>query len=511
MKTRLAKIDAIAHDRDRLCTELAAVTITEELLQQIESAAAAVDRTGDQLELNSAAVEFTAAADIELVVGHRRVFLSAGQTWSMTASGPTEVEVAGVLTARIAPGETALDVQTKYAAAQNELAAALCVADAADLAAARDALQHRRELQGNRDQLNATLAALSGDEDIAQLRSRLAELTAAQLAEPDLLALDVTGARAELDAAEASRAAAEADCETCRRVAAAAGLRLAETSTRATVLLNNAAAQRVELDAATDRLTQERSDVSDEDLAAAADAGLRAAQTAEQQAADLAAELAGAAPDAVAAELTDATEAAESLSEDYETAARALREVNIELTVIGSEGRQGKLDAAEIDREHAASQHARIGGRARAARLLRSVMARHRDTTRLGYVEPYRTELQRLGRPVFGSSFEVDIDSDLRIRSRTLDGTTVPYESLSGGAKEQLGILARLAGAALVAKEDTVPVVIDDALGFTDPDRLARMGEVFDAVGTQGQVIVLTCSPDRYDRVKGAHRIDLNA
>ena len=137
-------------------------------------------------------------------------------------------------------------------------------------------------------------------------------------------------------------------------------------------------------------------------------------------------------------------------------------------------------------------------------------MARHRDTTRLGYVEPYRTELQRLGRPVFGPSFEVDIDSDLRIRSRTLQGTTVPYESLSGGAKEQLGILARLAGAALVAKEDSVPVVIDDALGFTDPDRLARMGEVFDAVGTQGQVIVLTCSPDRYDRVKGAHRIDLN-
>ncbi len=59
----------------------------------------------------------------------------------------------------------------------------------------------------------------------------------------------------------------------------------------------------------------------------------------------------------------------------------------------------------------------------------------------------------------------------------------MPYESLSGGAKEQLGILARLAGAALVAKEDSVPVVVDDALGFTDPDRLAKMGEVFDTVG----------------------------
>ncbi len=510
LKTRLAKIDAIARDRDRICAELSAVAITEELLHQIESAAAAVDRTGDQLELNSAAVEFTAAADIELVVGHQRVSLSAGQTWSITASGPTEVEVAGVLTARVAPGATALDVQAKYAAAQQELTAALCAADAADLAAARGALQRRRELQGNRDQLSATLAGLCGDEDIGQLRSRLAQLSAGQLAEPDLFAMDVAAARAELDAAEASRAAAASECETRRRVAVAAGCRLAETSTRATVLLNKAAGQRVELDAATDRLAQERASVGDEDLASAADAGLRAAQTAEQRAADLAAELAAAAPDAVAAELADATEATDSLSHDYEEAARALREVNIELSVFGSEGRQGKLDAAEIEREHAASQHTRVGGRARAARLLRSVMARHRDTTRLRYVEPYRTELQRLGRPVFGPTFEVDVDSDLRIRSRTLDGTTVPYESLSGGAKEQLGILARLAGAALVAKEESVPVVVDDALGFTDPDRLARMGEVFDAVGTQGQVIVLTCSPDRYDGVKAAHRIDLN-
>ena len=53
-------------------------------------------------------------------------------------------------------------------------------------------------------------------------------------------------------------------------------------------------------------------------------------------------------------------------------------------------------------------------------------------------------------------------------------------------------------------------MVVDDALGFTDPDRLAKMGEVFDTVGAHGQVIVLTCSPDRYDGVKGAHRIDLN-
>ena len=79
------------------------------------------------------------------------------------------------------------------------------------------------------------------------------------------------------------------------------------------------------------------------------------------------------------------------------------------------------------------------------------------------------------------------------------------------GAKEQLGILARLAGAALVAKEDTVPVIIDDALGFSDPERLDKMSTVFNTVGDRGQVIVLTCTPGRYDGVADAEVIELSA
>lgn len=516
LDARLARIDDIDRDRDRVSQELSVVAMTEEKLHRIENASSAVDRTGGQLALISAAVRFTAATDIELAVGAERVSLSAGQSWSITATGATEVEIPGVLTAHITPGATALDVQAKYAAAQQELTAALAAADVVDLQAARSADQRRRELLSRRDQLTATLAGLCGcdqiedqiEDQIDQLRTRLQQLRAGQPAET--CAVDASAAGAELEAAEAAHAAAAAETETRRQKAASAGCRLAEASTRATVLQNKAATGRAELDAAIHRLAQERTAVSDQALASAADAALRAADIAQRRVAELAEELSVAEPDAVATELADAAAAEESLRDQYEDAARALREVGIELSVFGSEGRQGKLDAAETEREHALSEHTRVGRRARAAELLRSVMARHRDTTRLRYVEPYRAELQRLGRPVFGPTFEVDVDSDLCIRSRTLNGRTVPFESLSGGAKEQLGILARLAGSALVAKEDSVPVVIDDALGFTDPDRLARMGEVFDTVAAHGQVIVLTCSPDRYDGVKGAHRIVLN-
>ncbi|ORW25668.1 AAA family ATPase [Mycobacterium palustre] len=508
---RLAKIATVQRDRDRVVAQLAEpplAAVTEEVLRRIEDAAAAVDRIGGQLALTSAGLEVTAAADIELTAGDQRVSLSAGQSWSITATGATTVEVQGVLTARVTPGATTLDVQAKYAAAQADLAAALKAAEVDDLAAARAADRRRRELQGSRDQLAATLAGLCGDEQVDELRERLARLRDGQPTDPET---DSTAARAELDAAEAARAAAAAACEERRRAAAAANAKVSEIATRAKVSLNNLETQRAELDTAAGRLDQERASVTDEDLAASAAAALKAAQDAERRLGELNEELAAAEPDAVAAELAAATTETAALSDRYEAAAAALRQVGIELSVIGGEGRQGKLDAAQTECEHAASEHARVGRRARAAHLLRSVMTRHRDTTRARYVEPYRAELQRLGRPVFGPSFEVDIDSDLCIRSRTLDGVTVPYESLSGGAKEQLGILARLAGAALVSKEDTVPVVVDDALGFTDPDRLAKMGEVFDAVGAQGQVIVLTCSPDRYDGVKGAHRIDLSA
>ncbi|MGD1346771.1 AAA family ATPase [Mycobacterium seoulense] len=508
---RLAKIEAIQRDRDQVCAALGEIAVTEQLLRRIEDAAVAVDRIGDQLASTSTAVEFTAAADVELSIGDQRVSLSEGETWSTTTTGPTAVQVPGVLTARITPGATTLDVQAKHAAAREELAAALAAGGVADLAAARSADQRRRELQGSRDQLSATLAGLCGDEAIDQLRLRLAQLRAGQPAGAELHAVDIDAARAELDSIETTRLAAVAHCDDRRRDATAATTRLTELATRATVLQNTLETQRSELTAANDRLAEERASAGDDDLASSADTALQAARAAQRRHAELADRLAAASPDAVHDELTAATKETEELRERYEEAARALREITIELSVFGSEGRQGKLDAAETEREHAVSEHIRVGSRARAARLLRSVMTRHRDTTRQRYVEPYRAELQRLGRPVFGPTFEVDIDSDLCIRSRTLNGVTVPYESLSGGAKEQLAILARLAGAALVAKEDAVPVVVDDALGFTDPDRLAKMGEVFDTVGAHGQVIVLTCSPDRYDGVKGAHRIDLSA
>jgi AAA ATPase domain len=517
LAARIARIDTARREFERVDRELTGIALTDERMRAIEAAAVAVERATGQVELASAHIEFVAVTDVDLRLDGEPVTLGAGARWSSSISAPVDVEVPGLLTARVVPGVPASETQAKLGAAQEVLAAALAGARVDDLAAARALDQRRRELVAARDRLRATSEALADHGPIDELRARLAELQERQAADGALFVVAAVGpadpvaARAELDAAVAANQQAMANCETHRKVSEAAARRLGDRTTRASVLQEKLTAAQAEVAVARERLAQQRAVSGDDELAVKAEADGEAARRAAALVAELRDELARSAPEAVAATLDDALRSADAVQTRHDDVAEALRDLTTRLKVYGTEGRKGQLDAAETEREHAEAEYVRVQRRARAAQTLRSVMARHRDATRMRYVDPFRTQVERLGRIVFGESFEVDIDSGLRICSRTLAGRTVPYESLSGGAKEQLGIVARLAGAALVAKEDAVPVVIDDALGFTDADRLTKMGAVFDAVGGDGQVIVLTCSPQRYAGVGAAHHIELSA
>ena len=67
----------------------------------------------------------------------------------------------------------------------------------------------------------------------------------------------------------------------------------------------------------------------------------------------------------------------------------------------------------------------------------------------------------------------LDLDENLTVTARTMDGATVDFQHLSGGAKEQLAVCARLAFASLVSKSSgLVPVIVDDALEYTDDERM---------------------------------------
>ena len=136
--------------------------------------------------------------------------------------------------------------------------------------------------------------------------------------------------------------------------------------------------------------------------------------------------------------------------------------------------------------------------RANSARYLYELLSRHRAATKQNYVAPLRRRIEQLGRSIFGSSFEVELDDSLVITHRTLAGTTLTVDQLSTGAQEQLGVLLRLASAALVDPEGAVPLVLDDALGASDSHRLQQLAGVINEVAAPQQVIILTSAPQRY-------------
>jgi uncharacterized protein YhaN len=53
----------------------------------------------------------------------------------------------------------------------------------------------------------------------------------------------------------------------------------------------------------------------------------------------------------------------------------------------------------------------------------------------------------------------------------------------------------------IVSKVGGTPLLLDDALGYTDPERLHLMGAVLAKAAKECQIIIFTCMPDRYGSV----------
>lgn len=214
-----------------------------------------------------------------------------------------------------------------------------------------------------------------------------------------------------------------------------------------------------------------------------------------------------------------ARQGADEARRDLAEARRTLDQVDVEIRLVqdrllevttrlrdhGEDGLAEDLLEEQSKRDHLEADLRRYRSQAAARRLLFETLRDERDRAQRSYVAPLRREIERLGRMVFGDGFAVELDeSTLEVASRTQDGRTIPFRSLSVGTQEQIAIIGRLACATIVAPDGGVPVILDDALGNSDPERLAAMGEALAAAGEQCQIIVLTSQPDRYEHVAAA-------
>jgi DNA repair exonuclease SbcCD ATPase subunit len=186
-----------------------------------------------------------------------------------------------------------------------------------------------------------------------------------------------------------------------------------------------------------------------------------------------------------------------------------LTEVQTRLKIFGEEGLHEKLHVTHSRLGRVEKDNIALFRRASAAKCLIEIIKDERDKARRAYVAPLKEKIEYLGRLVFDDFFQVDVSEDLLISSRTAKGITVPFDSLSGGTKEQLSLIFRAACSMIVAKDGGTPLILDDALGYTDPERLKLMGAVLAKAAKECQIIIFTCVPDRYCNVGEAKVISL--
>lgn len=514
----VARIEALEERQRGIERTLAEVRVDDAALERVTAAEDAVRSAAAVRDAASPRVEITGDPAGEVRVDGS-VVGSADLPWGSTVHSATVIEHQG-LRVRVVPPEGVDDSEVD--SARHALAKLLEELGAESLTDAHRLHHELARAEAEQGELAAQLETVRAGRGLAEWRAE-AEAAAALVAQAGGLTGEGVEEGSEEPVAELSWSETRTALEEARReeerlrqVAAEAGARVAahqeivasrrEEHSRAEAALG--AARRAH-EVAAQRVEHDRQERSDEVLAAAVEELQQAAERATQREQGLVERLGDAGP-SLAEDLESARAVAERSRSRLAEAREARVRVEATLDTLGREGRAELLSAAEADLEHAESEAARVEARAAAVRLLRETLHARRAEAQASYVRPFREAVEELGAVLHGEGFAVEVAPDLTITERTLGGRPVPVSQLSTGAREQLAVLTRLAVARVVDPVQGVPVVLDDALGWTDPNRLLRMGRALERAGRDSQVLVLTCTPGRYDGVPSAHvvRID---
>ena len=497
---------------------LESARVDDEVAKQIEEAYIEDERAKSAAGSAAASVEVTALRDMTVEVGDEIVELAVNEVNRTLVEDEVVLTIPNVARMRVSAGPESkglADQRRKTQETYRRLCQGVGVADATE---ARRASQERQDAQRNKEEslkaIDRELRDLTPDVLLGKVKNLAERVTSYPKERPENPPLPT-----DLD--EAQRIEAEVsdlvkDCD--------AKLRACEDAAQnADAELNKARIDEAGLTAkiemagsskrdAANQLAFDREGQADEALIAAV-ATAQEREARDRKSLDEArVQLSDADPDSVEALLDNAKQATKRAINELQSNRERQSSLRSSLDLRGEQGLQTAYDEAANQLNHVVREYERQEARAEAARLLRETFARHRQQAHQHYIEPFKECIDQLGRIVFGPTFAVELDGDLQVVRRTLDGTILDVDQLSTGAREQIGVLCRLACATIVSPEDGgAPVMIDDALGWSDPQRLQGMGAAIAAAGRQCQVVVLTCTPGRYSHVGSAQVVSLEA
>ena len=490
--------------------------VDDDLVTKIEQAYLAHERAKAAAASSAPSVETTALRDITVHFDGKEIDLAGSQVHRTPVDGELVLLIPDIARISVSAAAESRELAHSRSKSQETLKRLCDEGDVANLAEARVVAQQRREAEYNRKEaqkaIQRDLRDLTPEVILNKIKGLSKWVTSYPGERPEEPALPADFEEAKLITYEIDDQVAHWKDEhhTCEATAKNAEEAFREAQLAEQVLAARIKDARASREAAVSDLGKAREKQPDEALTATLSEAQRGMDQARKSLEESQARLKAADPDSLEVLLENARAATKRAAEELQINKEQQNKLRISLDLRGEEGLHTLHDEALNQLRHIRREREGAETRAEAARLLKEIFSQHRQQSRQRYMEPFKERIDQLGRIGFGPTFAVELDDDLRVVRRTLDDVTLDVDQLSAGAREQLGVLVRLACATIISPDDGgAPVMIDDSLGWSDPKRLQTMGAAIAAAGKRCQVIVLTCTPGRYSNVGKANVITL--
>ena len=499
-QTRLAKAKAADKAATDLMARANASPFTPEALEELRRLDRDAHEAGARLEAVATRIEFDPEEGRRALIDGAPV-----ETETITLTESTRIELEGFGRVQVTPGGEDLSSRREAAeAAVGELKRALDEHGAPDLdAAARQATERQTWLKDAEIHQNAVesqapegLDALG--ENVAELEAEVARLSEG-IEEDEVPELSADDAAAHVDELVRNLK----DAETSEREASdwmkdeQSHLETAKTN------LTSAAEQR---EAATNTarslrksLDQAAKEESDDALEKAFEEAVNVLAGESNAVAEIQKALEESDPEGARSELKGATDARNKVEKSLQILRHGIRELEVELRTLGQDDMTAELEVAVGECERTEAQETRLRHEAKALTLLHDTLSEEEQTARETFLGPVRDRVEPYLKRLFPGSELVLDDQSLAITHLRRDGKDEPYDRLSVGTREQLAVLTRLAFADLLGEHGKQsPIILDDALVFSDDGRLEEMQRILDRAADRQQIIVLTCHERAY-------------
>ncbi|WP_111640675.1 AAA family ATPase [Marinimicrobium alkaliphilum] len=217
-------------------------------------------------------------------------------------------------------------------------------------------------------------------------------------------------------------------------------------------------------------------------------------------------------PEVLEQDIERFTASAQAMETQARERAQSIRDLQVRLEEQGAQGLEEKRDEEAQINQRLAQRRDELTRRAQALDLLLSLLKDKRQALTRQLQAPLQKHLNHYLKLLFPQA-HLSVDENLMPTTLTRPQGTGEergdLSSLSYGAREQMGLISRLAYADLLreAGKPTL-IILDDALVHSDAQRLDQMKRILFDAARRHQVLLFSCHPENW-RDLGATPRDL--